>query len=158
MTLININQFAQTTVRGALDQQIAKSGVVQGQVSAANTTTPIEAGDFVDLDPAVTVVGAPQFTTALDTDKAFGVMVFDPKASTVLTPGVIQVAMLRNGPVVWLTASNTIAPGALVEQAASGGDVALYGTATSILRGLALDPGSAGNLMRVVLLGSLTYP
>lgn len=152
-TNININQFAQTTVRGALDQQIARSGVIQGMVSAANTTTPITAGDAVDLDPAVTVVGQPQFITALNTDSSFGYMIGDPKASSVLTPGTIQVAMNFVGPVMWLIAAGTIAPGAAVEQAASGGDVVTYGTATSKLRGWALDPGTLGNLMRVILAG-----
>jgi hypothetical protein len=154
MSTLNINQFAQVAVRGQADQQIARSGILQGLVSAANTTTPISPGDAVDLDPAITVVGAPQFITALDSDSSFGYMVFDPKSSSVLTPGVIQVAMNYTGPVLWLTAAGTIAPGAFVEQAAAGGDVVLFGTATSKVRGIALDPGSAGQLMRVILVGA----
>lgn len=153
-TTININQFSQTPVRGQLDQQISRSGVVQGMVSAANTVTPIAAGDCVDLDPAVTTVGAPQFITALNTDVSFGYMIFDPKSSDVLTPGFIQVAMRWVGPTIWLTAAGTIAAGALVEQAAAGGDVVTFGTSTSKVRGLALDPGTVGNLLRVVLVGA----
>lgn len=153
-TNININQFAQTAVRGQADQQIARSGIVQGQVSAANTTTPITPGDAVDLDPAVTIVGAPQFITALATDTSFGYMIFDPKSSSVLTPGFIQVAMRWVGPTIWLTAAGTIAPGALVEQALSGGDVVTFGTSTSKVRGVALDPGTTGQLLRVVLAGA----
>lgn len=152
---LNINQFAQTAVRGQLDQQIAKSGVLQGQVSAANTTTPINAGDAVDLDPAVTVVGAPQFITALTTDSYFGYMAYDVKADSVLTPGFIQVASSRaSAPVMWLIAAGTIAAGAFVEQAAASGDVVTYGTSTSKVRGLALDPGVVGVLIRVMLLNA----
>lgn len=153
MSTLNINSFGQVAVRGQLDQQISRSGVVQGMVSAANTTTPIDAGDAVDLDPAVTVVGAPQFITALNSDSSFGYMIFDPKSAGVLTPGFIQVAMNFVGPVMWLVAAGTINPGAAVEQAASGGDVVAYGTSTSKLRGWALDPGSVGQLMRVILAG-----
>lgn len=153
-TNININQFSQTPILGQLDQQIARSGVVQGMVSAANTTTPIHAGDCVDLDPAVTVVGAPQFITALNTDVSFGYMINDPKADTVLTPGFIQVAMRWVGPTIWLTAGGTIAAGALVEQGAFPGTVVTYGTSTNKVRGLALDPGTTGNLLRVVLVGA----
>lgn len=153
MSTLNINQFAQVAVRGQLDQQIARSGVIQGQVSAANTTTPIKPGDAVSLDPAVTVVGAPQFVTAASTDSSFGYMAYDVKSSSVLTPGVIQVACNFTGPVMWLVAAGTIAAGAFVEQAAAGGDVLTYGTSTSKLRGVALDPGSVGQLMRVILVG-----
>ena len=93
MSTININQFSQVAIRGELDQQISHSGVIQGLVSAANTTTAITPGDAVDLDSAVTVAGTPQFITAVNTDSNFGYMIFDPKSSSVLTPGVIQVAL-----------------------------------------------------------------
>lgn len=154
MSTLNINSFEQVAVLGQLDQQIARSGVIQGMVSAANTTTAIKSGDCVNLDPAVTVVGAPQFTTALLTDVSFGFMVFDPKASSVLTPGVIQVAMRWTGPTIWLLAGGTIAPGALVESTAAAGTVVTFGTSSSKVRGLALDPGTVGNLLRVVLVGA----
>jgi len=155
MSNLNINQFAQVAVRGQIDQQISRSGIIQGIVSAANTTTPIKPGDAVDLDPAVTAVGSPQFITALYTDVSFGYMIFDPKSSSVLTPGVIQVAMRHVGPVMWLVAGGTIVPGALVEQANSGTyDVVTFGTSSSKVRGVALDFGSVGQLMRVVLAGA----
>lgn len=150
---ININQFAQTAIRGQVDQQIAASGIIQGMVSAANTTTAIKPGDAVDLDPAITAVGSPQFITALYTDSAFGYMIFDPKSSSVLTPGYIQVATGFRGPVMWLVAGGTINPGQAVEQANSSTlDVVVYGTSSSKLRGIALDPGTSGQLMRVILL------
>lgn len=155
MSTLNINQFEQVAVRGQLDQQIAHFGVVQGMVSAANTTTAIKPGDAVDLDPAVTVVGLPQFTTALYTDVSFGYAAYDPKSSSVLTPGLIQVTMRWSGPVMWLVAGGTIAPGALVEQANSATyDVVTFGTSSSKVRGVALDYGSIGNLMRVILAGA----
>lgn len=153
MSNININLFSQTAVRGELDQQISASGVIQGFVSAANTTTPIDAGDAVDLDPAVTVAGAPQFITALDTDSSFGYAAFDVKSASVLTPGVIQVAINFRGPCMYLVAAGTITPGLFVEQAASGGDVVAYGTTTSKLRGVALDYATVGNLTRIILVG-----
>ena len=70
-----------------------------------------------------------------------------------LTPGVIQVATGFRGPVVWLVAGGTINPGTFVEQANSTTlDVVAYGTSSSKLRGIALDPGTSGNLMRVILM------
>ena len=154
MSTLNINSYEQVAVRGQLDLQISRSGVVQGQVSAANTTTPLTAGDAVELDSSVTVVGSPQFLKAPSTDSSFGYVVYDVKSASVLTPGFVQVAINYVGPVMWLLANGTIAPGTFVEQAAAGpNDVVAYGTASSKLRGIALDPGTAGNLMRVILLG-----
>lgn len=153
MSTLNINQFGQVAIRGQQDLGIASSGILSGMVSAANTTTPIAAGDAVKLDPAVTVVGQPQFVSAASTDVAFGYMIYDPKSASVLTPGQIQVAMRVRGPVLWLVAAGTIAPGALVEQATSSGDVQTL--ASGHLRGIALDPGTVGNLLRVVLIAGL---
>jgi hypothetical protein len=153
MSNLNINQFAQVAVRGQQDLSIARSGVISGMVSAANGATPVDAGDFVDLDPANAIVGQPSFISAAATDVNFGNMVLDVKTASALTPNTIQVAARFHGPVVWLIAAGTIAPGALVEQSTvpANGDVVTFGTSTSKLRGVALDPGSLGNLMRVIL-------
>ncbi len=153
MTL-NINQFEQAAVLGQLDQQISRSGVVQGIVSAAQTTTPLTAGMAVNLDPANTIVGIPQFTKALLTDVSFGFMIYDPKAASVLTPNAVQVAMRWTGPTMWLLAGGTIAPGALVESTSADGTVVTFGTSSSKIRGLALDPGTTGALLRVILIGA----
>ena len=158
MSTLNINSFGQVAVRGQQDLSIARSGILSGMVSAANTTTAINAGDAVDLDSAVTVVGQPQFVTALYTDVAFGYMILDPKGAAILTPGQIQVACRFTGPVLWLVAGGTINPGTFVEQANSASvDVVAYGTSSSKLRGIALDPGTINNLMRVILVGGAGY-
>lgn len=148
MSTLNINQFAQVAVRGQVDLKIALSGIISGIVSA-NQATPLVAGDAVMLDNAITVAGTPQFVAATDADVAHGYMIFDPKASTVATPNAIQVAMRFMGPVVWLVAAATVRPGFFVEQAASGGDV--IELAAGKLRGLALDFGTVGQLIRIIL-------
>ena len=110
------------------------------------------------LDSAVTVVGQPQFVTAAYTDVAFGYMILDPKGAAILTPGQIQVACRFTGPVIWLVAGATINPGTFVEQANSSSvDVVAYATSSSKLRGIALDPGTVNNLMRVILVGGAGY-
>jgi len=158
MSTLNINAFAQVAVRGQQDLSIARSGIISGMVSADSTTTPITAGDSVKLDAAVTIVGQPQFLKAAYTDVSFGVMILDPKAASVLTPGQIQVACRFTGPVLWLIAGGTVNPGDFVEQANSSTvDVVAYGTSSSKLRGIALDPGTVNNLMRVILVGGAGY-
>ena len=153
MSTLNINAFSQTAVLGQQDLSILRSGVLSGMVSAANGATPIVAGDSVALDPANTVVGQPQFISAALTDISFGVMIMDPKSASVVTPGQIQVACRFTGPVIWLLAAGTINPGQLVESTAAAGTVNVYGTSSSKLRGIALDPGTVGQLMRVILVG-----
>ncbi len=158
MSTININQFNQVAVLGQLDLGISASGIIEGIVSSNNGATAINAGDAVKLDSAVTVVGAPQFLTAVDTDatnaqSVIGYSVYQVKDSAVLTPDVIQVALMYRGPVIWLLAGGTINPGQAVEQTAVAGTVNVYGTTTSKLRGIALDPGVTGQLLRVIVVG-----
>jgi hypothetical protein len=158
MSTLNIAAFNQVAVLGQLDLGISNSGIIEGQVSANNGATAINAGDAVKLDSAVTVVGAPQFLTALYSDgEAQGVIgysVYQVKDSAVSTPDYIQVALFYRGPVMWLLAGATIAPGTAVEEsAAAAGTVLAYGTSSSKLRGYALDYGATGQLMRVILAG-----
>lgn len=148
MSTLNINQFEQVPVRGQQDLKIAPSGVLSGLVSA-NQVGPLEAGDAVMLDSAITVAGTPQFIAAGVGDVAHGYMIFDPKASTVVAPNAMQVAMRFAGPILWLTAAATVRPGFFVEQAAAGGDV--QELASGKLRGLALDYATVGQLLRVIL-------
>lgn len=152
MSNLNINQFAQTPVRGETDLSIARSGVLSGAVSAAQAT-PLEAGDAVILDPAITVAGLPQFKAAATSDVAFGYMILDPKAATVAEPNVMQVACRVTGPVIWLLAAATIPPGSLVEQTAGPNDVQVL--AAGKLRGIALDYATVGQLTRVLLTSAL---
>lgn len=152
MSTININQFAQVPVRGELDLQIAKSGIFSGIVSA--NSAAIVAGDDVILDEAITVAGTLQFRLALYTEVAMGFAILDPRAATVATPGAIQVASRLTGPVMWLIAGATIAPGALVEQVNSASyDVQTL--AAGKLRGMALDYATIGQLTRVLLAQAL---
>lgn len=149
MSTLNINQFAQVPVRGQQDLKIALSGVLSGLVSP-NQATPLTAGDAVKLDAAVLLAGTPQFVAAGNSDVADGYMIFDPKASTVATPNAMQVAMRFPGPVIWLLAAATVHMGAFVEQA-TGGGYDVQELAAGKLRGLALDFGTVGQLIRVIL-------
>lgn len=149
MSTLNINQFEQLPVRGQQDLKIALSGVLSGIVSAAQAT-PLTAGDPVKLDSTVTMKGVPQFLFAGNSDVAHGYMILDPKAATVPTPNAMQVAMRFDGPVIWLLAAATVRPGFFVEQA-TGGGYDVQELAAGKLRGLALDYGTVGQLIRVSL-------
>ena len=151
MSNININQFAQTPVRGQLDLQIAKSGVLSGEISV-NEAGSIEAGDPVKLDPAAT--GAvPQFLAAGPTDDAIGYLVYDVKRTTLVARDAAQVSYF-GGPVMFMEAETALNPGVQVEQNANGKVQVLN---TGKLRGLTLDPVAIGGLFRVIILNSLSF-
>lgn len=150
MAVINTNSFAQTPVRGQLDLQIAKSGVIQGIVSV-NQATALKAGDAVKLDTTTGVV--PSFVAAATTDVAIGNVVFDEKKASPVAGDYIQVA-LQSGcnVVIWAAAGATIVAGASVEDLSAA---VMQTLASGKMRGVALDPGTNGQLFRVILRNAL---
>lgn len=150
MANLNINQFQQVTVRGDLDLQISKSGVITGQIST-NQATALKGGAFVKLDTANTGP-VPQFVAAAIGDAAFGTIKRSVKTDSFATGDYVEVAG-PYGPVMWLTAGATIAPQAFVED--TGSDTVQTKSAQAS-RGIALDPGTTGNLLRVILTNPLS--
>lgn len=146
MANININQFAQVPVRGQLDLQIAKSGIIQGVVSASQATA-LKAGDAVKLDTSSGVI--PSFIAAATSDIAIGNVVFDEKKAAPVAGDVIQVALQSGAAVVmWCAAGATIVAGASVEDLTAA---TMQTLASGKMRGVALDPGTSGQLFRVIL-------
>lgn len=144
--VLNPNQFQQTPVRGQLDLQIAKSGVLSGQISVNEAGFP-KAGDFVKLDPAQ--LGAtPQFLLAAASDLAIGVITHNVKKDSPVSGDPVEIAGLI-GPVIWAVANETITPGEQLESNANGNMEAL---ASGKFRGLALDPGVANQLFRMIVI------
>lgn len=148
---ININQFEQTPVRGQMDLQIARSGVLSGEISADESGAP-KAGDPVKLDPNNT--GAiPKFLLATAAQDAIGYIAYDVKQATLVAGDACQVAFF-GGPVMYMTGETALDPGVQVEQNANGNVQAL---SAGKLRGLTLDPFTIGGLGRVIILNSLSY-
>lgn len=148
----NINQFSQAPVRGQLDLQITKSGVITGILSA-NQATELKAGDFVKLDGAITAGFVPQFVEAADNADALGVITRTVKAAKFSAGDAVEVAYF-GGPVIWLVAGATIAPG---QQLEASGDF-MIPLNTGKLRGLALDPAVDSALFRMISLSGLVVP
>lgn len=146
MALININSFQQTPVRGQLDLQIARSGVLSGQISVNEMGVP-KAGDFVKLDPAQ-IGSTPQFLLASTSDLAIGMLVHNVKKDSPVVGDVVEVGGLI-GPVVWAVANETITSGEKLESNANGNMELL---AAGKFRAIALDPGTASNLFRMIVM------
>lgn len=154
MTNLNTNQFAQVPVRGEQDLGISRNGILSVIVSV-NQATALKAGDFVIIDAAVTTQGDIPFVKKADDDDVGLIMCIphDVKKDSYSAGDSLQVALPFGGPVIFMTAGATIAPGAAVEDHEDGTVVTL---ASNKLRGFALDPGVTGALLRVLLMTSLT--
>lgn len=146
MPNLNINQFAQVPVTGEQDLQVAKSGILSVVVSA-NQATALKAGQFVKIDSAATGNLLPAVVAAADNEAALGAVVLDVKQSQFSAGDRVQIALA--GVVLWLNSKGTIAPGAQVEQVVASFQVQTK--ASNNLRGIALDPGTDGNPIRVLI-------
>ena len=144
-TNVNINQFEQAPVRGQLDLQVMKSGVIQGIVSA-DQGTALAAGDRMKLDTASGNI--PSFIAAGIDDPAIGCLVFDEKKASPVAGDVIQVTFF-GGPVMWLQAGAAVVAGVPVEYNSSGKVITLT---TNKQVGIALVVATAADqVIRVIL-------
>lgn len=146
MTQLNTNQFSQVPVKGQLDLQISRSGVISGQISE-NQEDPLEAGAPVMLDPDNTS-DIPKFLAALKTEVAIGFLSFSVKQSTFSAGDACEVAG-DFGPVMYLEAGDTIEPGMRVEQDDADGRIVPF--TSQKVRGIALDSAVDGGIFRVII-------
>jgi hypothetical protein len=145
MTQLNLNQREQVAIKGQLDLQISRSGILSG-VIAASETSGLVAGQSVKLD--ATNTGAEvKFVAAAVTDVAFGLVIRDIQKSEPAAGDAIQVAGAF-GPVMWLEAAETVTPGERVEVSSTGTVQAVSG---SKCRGIVIDYATVGNLTRVII-------
>lgn len=155
MPNLNINQFAQVAVRGQQDLSISKGNGILSVAVSPNQATALKAGDFVRIDATVTTKGAFPFIIAADDDDVglIGCIIHDVKKDSYSAGDVLQMSIPFGGPVIYLTAGATIAPGAAVEDHEDSTVVTL---ASNKLRGYALDPGVAAALVRVLTYSAIS--
>lgn len=164
--MVDINQFALSTVQGSLDLQI-HSSVVSCTVDAAETTALV-AGQAVKL--ATTGGGTPKVLACTSaTDKVFGFVVRNMKDVSRSAGESLEVAMA--GSVMYMTAGAAVTAGAYVELVyatnkviASAGVNPIVGYAldkatadTDLIRVMVMDAGSvlAGQLQSVTVTATL---
>jgi hypothetical protein len=151
MTDLNLNQFSQVPVKGQLDLQISKSGVISGVVDASQATALV-AGQPVKLYASNTGAEV-KFVAAAETDVAIGHVVLNVKKASPEAGDAIEVAG-NFGPVMWLEAGETITPGERVEN--DDADDTIQAVSGGKCRGIAIDYATSGNLTRVILCTPVT--
>jgi hypothetical protein len=145
--VLNQNQQEQTPVLGDIDLGIMMSGTISGILSV-NQATALVAGAPVKFDTTITTGRLPQFVAAAQTDKAIGIIKRTLQAATFNAGDKIEVVG-DFGPVMWLEATGTIACGAQVESDTT--DAFVETLASGSQRGIAIDPASDGQLLRVMI-------
>lgn len=146
------NQFQQGVVAGDLDLNIMAGGAFAGVLSA-NQDTPavtVQAGTPAKIDTSITAGFVPNFLQAAVSDVAIGYFKRTAKKALFAIGDVVEVAITA-GPVMWLLAEGTITPGAKVESATDL--LGVVTLASGKARGIALDYGTSGQLIRVILAG-----
>ena len=145
---LNLNAVHQEPVKGQLDLQIARSGVISGRISAS-ASSGLVAGQRAALDSANTGAEV-KFVAAAYNAAAIGIVIRDIKGSSPAAGDAIQVAG-NFGPFMWLKAGEEVTPGELV-QYDSGGGMTVVAVSAGKTIGMALDYAAAsGDLIRIML-------
>ncbi len=147
---LNINQFEQAPLKGALDMGIMNSKVITGIVSE-NQATALLPGQRVKLDTTAQEF-IPSFVAAGDTDLAVGYVIYNSRNSANLVAGQPVEVAGNFGPVMWMEADDAIGAQAVVYFNTTG--LKVDTTAGSDKKvGIALDGAVAdGDLIRVIIL------
>ncbi len=149
----SINQFRPQPVPGDLDLAITKSGVITGRL-ASTVSGSLKAGQArVKLNAALAAGFTPEFVAAADNEDCIGIIKRTSKKSAFIAGDLVEVTYF-GGPVMWVVAGDTIAPGDQLEFA-SGFAIPLD---SGKIVGLALDPGVDSALLRIITLSGLVVP
>lgn len=147
MTTLNINQFAQSPVRGMLDLAIMKSGVISGfSTDVSNTLHP---GDRVKLD-STNITAVPAFLKAAITEDAIGTVAYSVRNSSVVAGQPLEITLPGGCAVQYQEGGETLLPGAAVEFNSSD-QVITFASGASKKTGIVLDKLTSGSLGRVLM-------
>ena len=144
---LNINQFAQTPVKGQLDLSVGVKQVLSCQVDTSSAgLVDGQAVKLVDVKGGIPNV----VECAADDDNAFGFVVYDIKDKAFAAGSKVEIAFAR-GSVMYMQASAAIVPYAKVAIVISGQKVVTATTGQMIV-GYAIDKASAADdLIRVMI-------
>jgi|ERR1035437_1829329 hypothetical protein len=149
--LLNLNQFGQQPVLGMAAFGAPQAlNVIQAVVSATGTPT-LYSGQAIKYDATITTTPSaiPPIVAAAGTAYADGYILYDVQNGGGITQAQVCQIVLQG--VLWMLAESTVSVGDIVQDGADVGGVATYGTSTYYPRGVSLDYGTVGQLIRVNL-------
>ena len=142
-TYQNQNQFAQTPVLGQVDMTSAIN-IKSVRIDPSSQATVLQSGQAMKI---VDVAGTEIIVdVAAITEKAYGVIVYNPRKNLYAAGDMIEVAC--KGTVVYLETSAAVARGAKVMLDPTGPTVATLAVlATNCMVGICLDKPAAANVL-----------
>jgi hypothetical protein len=148
---LSLNQFQLQTIVGV--QAFEGPGVIQTlqAVISPNQATALSAGQAVQFDTAITAAGLPNIIAAAPNVYADAYLLYDiqKSQSQFVSGAVVQIAL---GGILQMLAEATIEPGNVVQDNTTDpGGVAPWATTGYYPRGVAIDYGVAGQIVRVNL-------
>jgi hypothetical protein len=146
-----MNQFALTPIKGSNAANFAPN-TVSGEVYVSSTETYLVAGAAVYLSTAAGNTTIIDYCIA-NTITPFG-FVFASQRKDKFYPGdALEIAI--DGSILFLEAGGSIARGAQVQFYPAGNSVITYVTGKTC--GIALDTGTTGNLLRILVKTKMSY-
>jgi hypothetical protein len=142
--MAEMNAFVPSNVLG---QRISGSNVLSCEFYSATATDTITPGKFVKLSSTTKGNVSKVVVTAAASDDMLGVVLSKPMKESFAVGDIIEVGLVTT--IVPVMAGATITAGAALEHVPATGKVATKSTGAKI--GIALENGTADNLIRVML-------
>lgn len=145
---LSLNQFNQQPILGQQAFEGPNALVSIQAVVSATGSPSLYPGQAVKFDTTITGTpsGLPQIVAAAGTAYADGYILSDVKNAAPLTSGAVVVIVLQG--ILWMLAESTVTIGDILQDGADAGGVATFATTNYYPRGVALDYGTVGQLIR----------
>jgi hypothetical protein len=158
-TQINItNQERITPILGMLDFNQPATATILDAIVSPNQSGSLQPGMPVILDTAITI-GGWQVKAAADTDKPWGMVIYNVTKNLVATPGQVKVAIpgVGGNPIIWHVAGAPITLGQYLQYDTTGA-IDMIPVSAGVQIAQALDPAASGALFRIALLAAAFAP
>lgn len=148
---LSLNQFNQQPILGQQAFEGPSALMALQAVVSATGSPSLAPGQAVKWDSTITGTpsGLPQIVAAAPNEYADAYILFDVKNSAPLLSGTTVVVVLQG--ILWMLAGSTVSIGDTVQDDATAGNVSLFATTGKYPRGVSLDYGTVGQLVRVNL-------
>lgn len=148
---LSLNQFNQQPILGQQAFDAPNALMVLQAVISSTGSPSLYPGQAVKFDSSIvsTPSALPQIVPAVGTEYADAYILYDVKNSAPMLAGTVVQVVLQG--ILWMLADATVSVGQVIQDGADAGGVAPFATTSYYPRGISLDYGTVGQLVRVNL-------